>query len=40
MKIALSADPATTPISNLPADYVAKVKATHETGKFGGGSKG
>lgn len=36
----LATDPATTPLGNMPSDYVARVKATHETGDYGGGSTG
>ena len=34
------ADPATTPLQNMPADYVARVKATHQNGDYGAGSIG
>jgi len=32
--------PSRTPLDKMPADYVQRVKATHQTGDFGGGSTG
>ena len=32
---AAPADPATTPLERVPADYVARVRSVHESGGFG-----